>query len=58
MKVVKTCVQEDDYEIFESMRDWITGVMEHICDDNGSRISKSIRRVKSTTILRKFSSRI
>ncbi|XP_065084237.1 uncharacterized protein LOC135706534 [Ochlerotatus camptorhynchus] len=43
MKNVKSCVQEDDYEIFEAMRDWITGVLEHICEDNGARISKIIR---------------
>ncbi|XP_062704680.1 uncharacterized protein LOC134286980 [Aedes albopictus] len=38
MKNVKSCVQGDNFEIFEAMRNWITDVLEHICEDNGARI--------------------
>ncbi|XP_058466061.1 uncharacterized protein LOC131439270 [Malaya genurostris] len=38
MKVVKSCVPEQNFEIFESLRGWFADVLAHICEDNGKNI--------------------
>ncbi|XP_062552758.1 uncharacterized protein LOC134217927 [Armigeres subalbatus] len=55
MKNVKACVQDDNYEIFVAMRNWITGVLEHICDDNGAQIKYDrVKHEKCTTELGQY----
>ncbi|XP_055601842.1 uncharacterized protein LOC129750793 [Uranotaenia lowii] len=38
MITIRDCVPDENYEIFEALQQWITGVLEYICEDNGKNI--------------------
>lgn len=40
MDMVKGCVSEESYEIFEALRSWFHDILEYLCENNGANVGK------------------
>ncbi|XP_040155435.1 uncharacterized protein LOC120895807 [Anopheles arabiensis] len=38
MDMVKGCVSEESYEIFEALRSWFHDILEYLCENNGANV--------------------